>query len=404
MQGRKPSFQPTLECLEERSLLAAHLTASLSGGLLRIEGTARADTIVVREIHNHISVDGIDIKVGGREQASVAAASVRRITIYGNGGNDRIFLNSEATHGQQPLRMPVAVWGGAGNDLIVGGAGAEQLHGGNGNDTIYAGSGTDLLDGGNGNDILVGGRGTDILNAGSGNDRLYAGSGNDTLDGGVGRNLFVGGRGTDVFFSHNPRDTIELGSGRNTVHRLYEASHGSGGPIRGLDFSPPPHPAPQPAPHPAPAPVPASPFQAEVDQVIALTNAYRVANGLNTLTVNAKLTASAQYQSSYMAATGDYSHVNLDGRNLGDRVNAAGYAFAWTGENIHLYDPSIGRTLGIDQFYPPSELAQYYFDGWRVSPEHNANLLAANAVDVGVAIAQSPTGLLYATMDLGRLG
>jgi uncharacterized protein YkwD len=377
--GRKPSvqFRPTLECLEERTLLAAHLTASLSGGLLRIDGTNHADTIVVREIHNRVSVDGVTINVAGHRQASVSAASVRRIMIHGNGGDDRIFLNSQAVRGQQALTMPITVWGGAGNDLIVGGAGNEQLHGGGGNDIIYGGAGHDLLDGGPGNDILV------------------AGSGNTVLDGGTGRNLLIGGPGTNTFLSHSARDRIVLGRGHNVVHRVHRfagtATTGPGGPIHGQTVTPPL------------SPTPAVGFQAQVNELIALTDAYRIANDLGALRVDPRLMASAKYQSDYMARTGDYSHVNLDGRNLGDRVRAAGYPFAWTGENIHLYDPSIGRTLGIDRYYPPSELAHYYFDGWVASPEHNANLLSPNAVDVGVAIVRAPSGLIYATMDLGRL-
>ena len=45
----KRPFRPSVECLEDRTLAAAHVTASLSGGVLRIEGTNHADTIVVRQ-------------------------------------------------------------------------------------------------------------------------------------------------------------------------------------------------------------------------------------------------------------------------------------------------------------------------------------------------------------------
>ena len=103
-----------------------------------------------------------------------------------------------------------------------------------------------------------------------------------------------------------------------------------------------------------------------------------------------------------MARTGNYSHVDLDGRTLPDRVHAAGYSFSWVGENIHLYDPAIGRTLGIDHYYPPDQLADYYFDGWKVSPEHNENLLSSRAVNIGVAISRASSGQIYAVMVLGQ--
>jgi len=372
LTGRKHSFQPGLECLEERTLLAAHLSASLTGGLLRIEGTAGADTIVVREIHNQISVDGVRIsRAGHPSESSVSAAAVARIEVFGEGGNDRIFLNSDAVRGQQALSKPVSVWGGSGNDLIVAGAGPETIYGGDGNDTIYGGAGNDRIYGE------------------GGDDRISAGSGNTLVDGGPGHNLMVGGRGNDVFFSHSAQDVLTPGSGHTVIHRDYVVPMPTrpASVVHGLDFSSTPAPA---------------PFQQQIDQIIALENAYRADQGLNTLTINSKLMAAARYQADYMARTGHYDHINLDGRGLGDRVEAAGYSFTWVGENIHLYVPSIARTTGLSQYFPPSQLAQYYFEGWQVSPEHNTILLSPHALQVGLAISQAANGNIYAAMVFGH--
>src|SRR5262249_52029815 len=154
--GRKHSFQPGVERLEERTLLASHLTASLSGGLLRIQGTSHGDQIIVREINNRISVAGVSIRVGGHRRASVSASSVRRIEVNGLGGNDTIDLDSKA-HGGQPIRVPAVIRGGPGNDTIRGGAGNDRIYGGPGNDILYGGAGNDFLDGGKGDDRLDGG-------------------------------------------------------------------------------------------------------------------------------------------------------------------------------------------------------------------------------------------------------
>src|SRR4051794_2846787 len=98
------SFRPGVEGLEERSLMAAHLTASLSAGLLRIDGTDHADRIVVRQVNNRISVDGIDINVRGQgKTASARAADVSRIQIRGLGGNDFIQVGGGTTHGRNAL-------------------------------------------------------------------------------------------------------------------------------------------------------------------------------------------------------------------------------------------------------------------------------------------------------------
>src|SRR5207302_23913 len=82
------------------------------------------------------------------------------------------------------------------------------------------------------------------------------------------------------------------------------------------------------------------PFQAEVNRLLSLTDAYRASNGLSQLTLDSRLTAAAQYQANYMARTGDYSHVDLDGRTLPHRVHAPSYSCSWVGENIHPYHPA----------------------------------------------------------------
>src|SRR5262245_11181398 len=311
--GRKPPFQPGVECLEERSLLAAHLTASLTGGLLRINGTNQSDQILVREVGNRIAVDHVFIRAGGRLRTSVSAASVSRIEVRGLAGNDRIDLDS-AAHGGQPLREPAVIWGGLGNDTIRGGAGNDRLLGGPGNDVLYGGAGrdrldggtgNDRLDGGSGNDTLLGGAGKDTLNGRSGNDQLFGAAGNDTLlggagrdrlDGGAGRNLMNGGAGNDFLTSRSARDRINGGSGRDTARLTYAlAPRAVGGQgtslIKGIEFfvrsrtrhprTPPRSPTPPRTPTPPGNPTPPGPFQAQIDRILALANAHRSANGLS---------------------------------------------------------------------------------------------------------------------------
>jgi uncharacterized protein YkwD len=432
--ARSHFFRPEVEGLEERSLMASHLTANLSGGVLRIEGTNQNDQILVRQDNNRISVSYTDIKVGSGYQASVAASSVKRIEVRGLAGDDRISLDSE-NRGGQALHVPTYVWGGDGNDVIRGSVGDDRLYGGNGDDRLYGGNGNDRLDGGAGNDYLDGGSGNDQLFGGNGNDvlrgaagadqlfgsagndSLFGGTGNDRLDGGTGQNRLNGDSGNDLLITRSSHDVLNGGSGRD-VARFIDVSAprstSGGGAFPGIEvFSHPgakpvTQPAPKPTPPAAPAtpvaenPAPPGPFQSQVDRLLALTNSYRASNGLPPLTVNVRLTAAARYQADYMARTGIYSHTNADGRDLADRVKAAGYSYSWVGENIHLYEPDLGRTYGIDRYYSPSELANYFFDGWRVSPGHNANLLSTRAVEIGIAIARAPSGDIYAVQVFGR--
>jgi Ca2+-binding RTX toxin-like protein len=50
-----------------------------------------------------------------------------------------------------------------------------------------------------GNDLLLGGSGADNMNAAGGNDCVVGGGGNDTINGGAGTDVCIGGAGTDTF-------------------------------------------------------------------------------------------------------------------------------------------------------------------------------------------------------------
>jgi hypothetical protein len=101
--------------------------------------------------------------------------------------------------------ISITIDGGAGNDTIAGGDGADTLRGGAGNDIITGGAGFDTLDGGDDNDTLtggpggpgfephLGGNGDDVMvwNPGDGNDLNEGGAGVDTL-------LFNGAAGAEI--------------------------------------------------------------------------------------------------------------------------------------------------------------------------------------------------------------
>ena len=60
------------------------------------------------------------------------------------------------------------IYGGDGNDLIIGGFRSDELAGGDGNDLIFGGFGNDQITGGAGLDLLFGGAGRDTFNYSSG--------------------------------------------------------------------------------------------------------------------------------------------------------------------------------------------------------------------------------------------
>ena len=96
----------------------------------------------------------------------------------------------------------------AGNVLICGRGGGDEITSGDGNDQLEAGDpGASTLKGGDGNDRLLGSNSDDHLHGEDGNDTIIGRQGNDTLEGGAGTNHYVSGIDDDQ--SYCDRDTIE---------------------------------------------------------------------------------------------------------------------------------------------------------------------------------------------------
>ncbi len=106
-----------------------------------------------------------------------------------------------------------------GDHILYGGKGDDSLIGNDKMDILIGGAGDDTLDGKEGNDILGGNDGNDTLNGGKGNDYLHGGEGDDTLDGGTGRDVLIGGIGKDNYeFSENfGHDTIDDRDGQGVI-------------------------------------------------------------------------------------------------------------------------------------------------------------------------------------------
>ena len=91
---------------------------------------------------------------------------------------------------------------------MSGGRGADFITGEDGDDLLLGGPGADSLNIGDeedGDDEVLGGPGDDIMAAGDGEDKLFGNAGDDYLTGGEVDSplvdLFAGGRGTDTCFA-----------------------------------------------------------------------------------------------------------------------------------------------------------------------------------------------------------
>jgi Ca2+-binding RTX toxin-like protein len=144
--------------------------------------------------------DGRLVARVGDVAQTFAPSQVKRIAVYGYGGDDVITVG--------PGVRRIFADGGAGNDAILGGDGDDILWGNNGDDHIEGGGGNDDIAAGAGNDYVHGGAGHDLLAGNSGADELWGAAGNDHLFGGPKTaDVIHGGAGTDTA-ANDPLDEL----------------------------------------------------------------------------------------------------------------------------------------------------------------------------------------------------
>lgn len=180
---KKPyRFTPGLEQLDGRDVPT--VTATFSAGALTVFGDNLDNSIQVsRNAAGQLLVNGGAVKITG---GTSTVANTSLIQVFGQGGNDTITLNE--ANGALPASN---LFGGAGNDTLTGGSGADLLFGQAGNDVLLGKGGADFLFGGAENDTLTGGDADDQVFGEAGNDRMVWNPGDDT-------DLNEGGAGTDT--------------------------------------------------------------------------------------------------------------------------------------------------------------------------------------------------------------
>lgn len=161
---------------------------------------------------------GVDVLLGG-------AGDDELFTVYGadvlDGGTGVDLFGLDRRWSSTGLYIDVATLGGAA--VLVDGvsvANVERLE-------VYGGTATDLLNGGVYNDFLDGGDGDDVMLGKGGNDVIVGGAGSDVIDGGEGDDVLVsgadtlndivyGGAGNDQINGH-AGDTLRGGEGRDLL-------------------------------------------------------------------------------------------------------------------------------------------------------------------------------------------
>ncbi|ORE85670.1 VCBS domain-containing protein, partial [Aurantimonas sp. 22II-16-19i] len=159
--------------------------------------------------------------------ATGVSAGTRTVTItvdganeivVGSGNDDFISLGMDG-RSQANYNLGEEIDGQAGDDVIYGGGGDDDISGGANDDVIYGGSGNDDIDfEGTGDAAADTGANTpssagrDLIFAGSGDDRIFAGEGDDEIDGGSGSDTVVfSGNRADYTISRDGTDIIVSG-------------------------------------------------------------------------------------------------------------------------------------------------------------------------------------------------
>jgi Ca2+-binding RTX toxin-like protein len=173
-----------LQPLEPRRLLSG---AGLSRtGVLNVVGTIKNDTIFLTVTPDDVRT--LAVSVNGRV-FKFRTSSVKQVRVSGGTGNDLISYDKYARNVNY-LDALSPIFGGAGNDTIVGGGGESRIYAGAGNDNVtgslrrdivYAEAGNDTVDGGDGRDYIRGGAGNDLIIGGLASDRLYGDAGDDSF-------------------------------------------------------------------------------------------------------------------------------------------------------------------------------------------------------------------------------
>ena len=117
-------------------------------------------------------------------------------------------------------------------------------------------------------------------------------------------------------------------------------------------------------------PEPTSPAEARA-RLLARVNALRVSAGARAVEADARLDAVAQAYADRMATQRFFAHVSPDGDALPDRLEAAGYAYQASGENLGMASGPLAAHAAIEE-----------------SPGHRKNLLDPAFERVGFGLAR----------------
>jgi len=107
-----------------------------------------------------------------------------------------------------------------------------------------------------------------------------------------------------------------------------------------------------------------------IDSLLGYTNTKRTDAGLNTLTLNSKLSQAAEKKALDMFTKDYWAHISPEGKEPWDFIVASGYDYTYAGENLAV---DFGESKKV-------------VEAWYNSPSHRDNLLNSHYTEIGFAV------------------
>ncbi len=148
---------------------------------------------------------------------------------------------------------------------------------------------------------------------------------------------------------------------------------------------------------PSATPTQAGDTSAAVQQVLALINKARAAQGLPAYTISAGLTRSAEAHNQVMANGCGLSHQCPGEAALGDRETAAGVQWSSAGENIGEGGPVSSSSQDIAAM--AVQLTQGMLNEQPPNDGHRRNILSSGFTHIGIAVHRDAQGTVWLTQD-----
>lgn len=197
----------------------------------------KQNQVAVTRTRNTITIDDrVVIKAGKGCKAVKGDKTKVKCTTRKAPTQVLVYTYDKADSIRNETSVPVYADGGTGNDEVLGGSGADELHGWTGADRIYGRGGEDHIWGWTGSNTIYGGAAKDTIWGGSsvdyiygegGKDEIFGDAGNDRIHGGAERDWLIGEAGNDSIWGDDADDYLygsagdDILSGGNGLDELY---------------------------------------------------------------------------------------------------------------------------------------------------------------------------------------